>query len=242
MRVNLPNQITLARLGLAVVFFALLSTYSAARFESNRWLLTLCFWIFLIAALGDILDGLLARALRQVTSLGRILDPVVDKIMVCGAFVFFASGAFVDPVSQTNITGVAPWMVVVILLRELLVSALRSFSEAGGQAFPATWVGKLKMFVQSATVCVILGQLAWLGPGWSWLRIVCVWLTVVVSAASVVAYVRRAAPLLFSAEALGGAAPTEERTTLRDKDSAVEPPARATPGGQPTFSSAGATA
>jgi CDP-diacylglycerol--glycerol-3-phosphate 3-phosphatidyltransferase len=207
MRINVPNQITLGRLMLALVFFALLSFYSPVE-TGRQWILSACFWIFLIAALTDIVDGWLARTWQQVTSFGRICDPVVDKVMVCGAFVFFASGLFYGPDPQsperlTNITGVQPWMVVVILLRELLVSAIRSFSEAQGDSFAATWVGKLKMFIQAATVCVVLGVLAWYPESLAWLRITAVWLTVVATGLSIIAYASRARAFVLSASALG---------------------------------------
>lgn len=202
MRINLPNQITLGRLALAIVFFALLSWFDPQKLDAQRWLLHVCFWIFLIAALSDILDGLLARMTQSVTSFGRILDPVVDKVMVCGAFVLFASHHFWD--GFNNISGVQPWMVVVILTRELLVSAIRSHAEGEGQEFGASWVGKLKMFIQSVTVCVILGQLAW-DLAWAVpMRLGFVWLTVIVTALSAITYVHRARIYLLTNAALVG--------------------------------------
>lgn len=212
MRINIPNQITLARLLLTIVFFALLSLFNPARIAEQRWLLQLCFWIFLVASLTDILDGLLARLLKSITSFGRILDPVVDKVMVCGAFVLFASHHFTywkDP-GFVNLTSVQPWMVVVILTRELLVSAVRSQVESEGRDFGASWVGKLKMFIQSATVCIILGQLAWDLTTLEPLRIGAVWLTVIVTAASAISYVHRARAYLLTNAALGGAPDTAD--------------------------------
>jgi CDP-diacylglycerol---glycerol-3-phosphate 3-phosphatidyltransferase len=202
MRINLPNQITLGRLGLAIIFVALLSCFDARKLTDLRWLLVGAFWIFLVAALTDILDGLVARMMRSVTTFGRILDPVVDKVMVCGAFVLFASHQFWD--GHVNITGVEPWMVVVILSRELLVSAIRSHSEGEGREFGASWMGKLKMFIQSATVCVVLGQLAWQFDSLVPVRIACVWLTVVVTAVSAVSYAHRARAFLLTSAAMGG--------------------------------------
>lgn len=202
MNINIPNQITLARLAMALLFFALLGYYAPS--PERAWLLDVCFWLFLVAALSDVLDGYLARTWGQVTAFGRVVDPVVDKVMVCGAFLYFASDLFHDPVSGRNLTGVAPWMVVLVLLRELLVSALRSFSEAQGNDFAANWIGKLKMFVQSATVCVVLGVLAWYPQTLSWLRVLCVWLTVIVTTMSIAGYLHRARGFILSAEALGG--------------------------------------
>jgi CDP-diacylglycerol--glycerol-3-phosphate 3-phosphatidyltransferase len=213
MRINLPNQITLARLVLVVLFVALLSCFEAAHLPEQRWLLQVGFWVFLVAALGDVLDGLVARMLRSVTSFGRILDPVVDKVMVCGAFLLFASPHFWDAGHNLNLTGVHPWMVIVILTRELLVSAVRSHAEAEGQEFGALWVGKLKMFIQSGTVCVILAHLAWQLDALTPVRTACVWLTVVFTALSAVSYVHRARAFLLTGAALGAppaAAPPSE--------------------------------
>ncbi len=204
MRINVPNQITLGRLGLTIIFMGVLSLFDARQLAGQRWLLEVGFWIFLVAALADVLDGLLARMMKSETSFGRILDPVVDKVMVCGAFVLFASHPFWN--GERNITGVAPWMVIVIILREFLVSAVRSQSEAEGREFGALWMGKLKMFVQSATVLVVLGQLAWKLEGLAPLRIAAIWITVVVTALSAVQYLHRARAFLLSGAALSGAA------------------------------------
>jgi len=206
MKMNVPNQITLGRLILALLFFVLLSWFDAD--NNPRWLLLVCFWVFLAAALGDILDGLLARWLKQVTPFGRIVDPVVDKVMVCGAFVLFAGANFVH--EGRNITGVAPWMAIVILVRELLVSAIRAHAEASGTNFAAVWAGKMKMFVQCATVLVILGQLGWQVERAAPVRTACIWLTIVITVVSIAAYVRRAYSFLASTTQGDGAARAAE--------------------------------
>jgi len=228
MRVNIPNQITLGRLVLAIVFFGLLSFYSPAD-PGRHWLLSVCFWVVLVAVLSDVVDGWLARTWKQVTSFGRICDPVADKVIVCGAFVFFASGVFYNVDTQQNVSGVQPWMVVLILVRELLVSAIRSFAEAQGTEFAAIWVGKAKMFVQSASVCVILGVLAWYPETLAWLRELCVWVTVVVTALSIIAYVNRARAFVLSAAALGATnAPPKSSSTNASETSPQASDARTT--------------
>ncbi len=204
MRINLPNQITLGRFILAVVFFVLLSLFDAAN-PASRWLLIASFWVFLVAAFSDVLDGLLARWLNQETSFGRIIDPVVDKVMICGAFVFFASPKFFA--DGRYITDVKPWMAIVILARELLVTGIRAHAEAGGEKFAALWAGKLKMFVQSVAVCVILVQLGWNLPAYAPVRTAMVWLTVVITVLSIVSYLRRAYSFLLSSAAMGGPQP-----------------------------------
>ncbi len=228
MRITIPNQITIGRLFLAIGFFGLLSFFSAGR-PGDRWMLTLAFWVFLVAAIADVVDGFLARLMKQVTTFGRVVDPVVDKVMVLGAFGFFASQHFTvrTAAGVENITSVAPWMVVVILLRELLVSAIRSHREAAGTQVPANWAGKLKMFVQSATACVVLGQLAWFQPAGElvWLRVGCVWLTVVVTALSALPYINQAYSFLLSGQALGGGpAPSAADRPLAGAASAVVAP------------------
>jgi CDP-diacylglycerol--glycerol-3-phosphate 3-phosphatidyltransferase len=199
MAINIPNQITLARLGLAVLFFILLGIFSADRIDDYRWVLIVCFWVFLIAVASDVVDGYVARALKQETAFGRVIDPVVDKVIICGAFVYFAGADFHDKASGMNITGVQPWMVVVIVLREFLVSAIRSYSESLGHNFAASWAGKLKMFIQSAAICVVLGHLAWF-PGLRPLALASVWIAVIATAASIIPYLYRARFTLHAGE------------------------------------------
>ncbi len=197
MRINLPNQITLGRLLLAVVFFACLAQFDARSGHVSVPLLDVCAALFLVAALSDVLDGYLARKQNQVTSFGRIIDPFVDKILVIGAYIFLAGEGFVGHGGQ-KISDVAGWMVVVILGRELLVTSLRGVTEASGQAFGANVYGKAKMLLQSTTVVWILltlahpQELAFFVPA----RPILVYLTVAVTLLSVVPYLRMARGVL----------------------------------------------
>ena len=150
---NLPNQITLARLILAVLFLILISRFNIR--DPDPAILNICLTLFVVACLTDWLDGYLARRNNLVTALGRVLDPFVDKVLVCGAFVFFAGAGFVDSAGR-NVTAVAPWMVVVIVGRELLVTGLRGFSEAQGRPFAADVFGKIKTITQMVTASVIM--------------------------------------------------------------------------------------
>lgn len=197
MRINLPNQITLGRLFLAVVFFLCLAQFDARSGQLNTRLLDACAILFLIAALSDVLDGYLARKQNQVTSFGRVIDPFVDKILVIGAYIFLAGEGFVGQGGE-KISNVAGWMVVVILGRELLVTSLRGVTEAAGQAFGANVYGKAKMLLQSVTVVWILltlahpQSLAFFVPARPFL----VYLTVIVTFLSVVPYLRMARGVL----------------------------------------------
>ena len=143
---NVPNQLSMARLFLSIVVFVLipLQWYWAA------------FVGFVIAAGTDWIDGWWARKFNQVTQLGRILDPFCDKFLICGSFILLA-------VAMTDFpwyASVAGWMAVVIVSREMLVTALRSFIEQSGGDFSAKMAGKLKMWFQCIAVGASLVALA----------------------------------------------------------------------------------
>lgn len=159
MRINLPNQITIGRLFIAVIFFACLAQFEASVSAPRWWLLNLSGVLFVVAALTDALDGYLARKTNQITSFGRIVDPFVDKILVIGAYMFLAGDRFVDA-DGVKISHVSDWMVVLILGRELFVTSLRGMTESGGQSFAANVYGKTKMVLQSVTVGWLLFSLA----------------------------------------------------------------------------------
>ena len=204
---HVPNAITGSRLLLATLFFVLLSLYQHEG-RGDPHLLDLAFVVYLIALISDYLDGYLARRWKVEGQFGRIVDPFVDKVLVLGTFIFFAGSNFVvqqgdgaAPIVQT-ISGVRPWMVVLMLARELLVTSLRGMGEAGGNSFAAAYVGKVKMVFQSVTVLVILLYVNyfWKRTGTAevvaaWVRDVCIWLTVGFTVYSGMAYVRRGVTL-----------------------------------------------
>lgn len=189
MRMNIPNQITTARFFMAIALMVLLCAIDVRRLPEHMWMLDVAIVLFIVAAISDALDGYLARKHNQVTSFGRVLDPFADKLLVVGTFVLLLGRGFVDADGR-NACGLAAWMVVVIVARELLVSGLRGFSEAGGTPYAANYWGKIKMLVQSITVPVILlsiGRLArvdWFVT----LRDVMIWVTVITTAISVIGY------------------------------------------------------
>jgi CDP-diacylglycerol--glycerol-3-phosphate 3-phosphatidyltransferase len=133
---NLPNQLTAARFVLAVVLFALI--------EYSLWVP--CIVVFALAAVTDWLDGYLARKQGLTSTLGRNLDPLVDKVLICGAFIYLV------PVAGA---GVYPWMVTVVVGRELIITSLRSFLENRGATFGADWLGKIKMVLQCAALFAV---------------------------------------------------------------------------------------
>ena len=218
---NLPNQITFGRLILAIAFFALLSQYTQR--APNPALLDAAAALFIIAALTDFLDGYLARKWRQVTTLGRVLDPLVDKVLVCGAFILFAGPSFVNEAGE-NVTEVRAWMVVVIVGRELLVTGLRGFNESIGQSFGASLYGKIKMWMQSIaapTILFIIAHEDAVGSSSAGLKRTLAWLTTIVTALSMVQYLIRSRHILHVASPLvgdeerGSAPPTRGDATFQ---------------------------
>jgi CDP-diacylglycerol--glycerol-3-phosphate 3-phosphatidyltransferase len=134
---NVPNLLSLARIPLAVVLFACV--------VAEAWLAGLV--VFVVATATDWLDGWWARRYGPLTLVGRNLDPMADKVLVCGAFIYLL------PVRGA---GIDPWMVTVVVCRELIVTGLRGIVEATGRKFGADWFGKLKMGLQCAVLIGVL--------------------------------------------------------------------------------------
>jgi CDP-diacylglycerol--glycerol-3-phosphate 3-phosphatidyltransferase len=200
-RQQLPNQITLVRLVLAAVFFVVLNLYRYP--ESHHDALIVSIGIFVFAAVTDWLDGYLARRWKVESMFGRIMDPFCDKVLVLGSFIYLSGPRFVDPVAVRNdefltmITGVYPWMVAVMLARELLVTGIRDEMESAGVKFGAQMLGKLKMILQSICIPTVL-LIVWLDPrqpGREWLGLVrhaLVYATVIATVLSGLPYLTQA--------------------------------------------------
>ncbi|GAX59640.1 CDP-diacylglycerol/glycerol-3-phosphate3-phosphatidyltransferase [Candidatus Scalindua japonica] len=179
---NIPNRITLSRLFLAIVFFVFL-TY--------RYL-DVALVIFFVAAATDWLDGYLARKWELSTDLGRLVDPFVDKVIICGTFIIF-----VDIAKEI----IAPWMVITIVAREFLVSSIRGFSESKGVKFASNIWGKTKMFIQSWTICAMIIYYAhFKNISWAEYMVTAfMWITIIVTICSGITYVYSAKKTLLAA-------------------------------------------
>lgn len=196
----MPNALTLLRLIMAVGFFALLGTglVSARTPEDTAAAGAAAIALFIAGAVTDVLDGLLARRWQATSVFGRVMDPFVDKVLVLGAFIYLAAlpADAVGPDGLQLDTGIAAWMVVVILARELLVTSLRGWLEGRGLAFGADLGGKVKMLLQSVAVPLCLFVATQPGPhgsdAWHRLREILVALTVLVTILSAIPYLRRA--------------------------------------------------
>ena len=178
---NLPNQITLARLTLSIVLFVLLECIGDQG-GGSMWFVA--FGLFTATAGTDWLDGYLARKRKQVTAFGRIADPLVDKIVICGVLIL----------TQTypeTARFVPSWIVLVVVGREFIVSGLRAFIEGQGHSFAASWSGKSKLLVQAFYCGSVLLYPAVEYPWVEWCAIVSLWLTAALTLVSAGIYVGR---------------------------------------------------
>jgi CDP-diacylglycerol--glycerol-3-phosphate 3-phosphatidyltransferase len=142
--VNLPNYITLARIVIVPLLVVVLLTPVAERvFGVNGYALGIV--IFLVAALTDIVDGHLARRRNQVSTLGKFLDPIADKLLISAALIVLVE------------KHLAPsWAVVIIIGREFIITGLRSVAATEGIVIQAQSAGKIKMWAQSVAVVALL--------------------------------------------------------------------------------------
>lgn len=138
---NLPNTITVLRVGVVPVL--LLFPWWPGRFASQ-----VVAWLFIVAAASDLVDGWLARRGQQVTSIGKLLDPLADKLVVTTALVVLL---VMERIPTWGIV-----MVVVIIGRELAVTALRGLASAGGIVMAAGRGGKVKTLVQNVAIGALL--------------------------------------------------------------------------------------
>ncbi len=206
---NLPNRITVTRLGTVFVFTVALAvgdvptSVAVEVMEGGAWFspvsvaACIALWAFVVGAISDFFDGHLARKYGLVTNLGKLLDPLADKILVCAAFVYLSA------------VGMCPfWVTVLILFREFLVTGLRQLAALRGEALAADRSGKWKTGLQLGFCIACLFHLAyggnapqplrWLstGVGGEWCRGIFLWGSVLLTVGSGVHYVLRGHHLL----------------------------------------------
>ena len=222
-RRTLPNLLTVARVLLAVGFFAIIAFGLWPRSGLDSGLRQ--FWgnvgvvVFVVAALTDFADGFLARRWGVVSVFGRVMDPFGDKLLIIGTFVLLSSPVFVDvqatPAGGLDLipdvngrvvmtSGVPVWMTLVILGRELLVTSIRGVMEGLGIDFSAGGSGKWKMVLQSiaapTALFVAVNPFALESSFWTFLRDGFVWAAVVVTVWSALPYLMRARRLVGEVE------------------------------------------
>ena len=158
----IPNILTFARLVLTLVFLVMILYTPRVGAEGRTFFLDIAFIIFVIAAITDLIDGPIARRLNVTSKFGRMIDPLADKILVCGAFICFAI------IGEPRLFGLSKpalavihWGVAgVLIAREAYVTVLRHIAEARGVDFAATMSGKIKMFLQSFAIGTVVVKMA----------------------------------------------------------------------------------
>jgi phosphatidylglycerophosphate synthase len=202
-RRRLPNMLTMLRLVLAAAFFGTLNVYRYP--DHNTLWANIAVVFFVAAAITDAFDGYLARKWHVESVFGRIMDPFCDKVLVLGAFIYLAGPRFIvrewveDGSFFTMATGVYPWMIVIVLARELLVTGFRGEAESMGVSFASNWVGKAKMILQSIAIPLVIlltvnfktGGGDTLNVAARWICYVVVYSTVIVTILSGLPYVSR---------------------------------------------------
>lgn len=181
---NIPNLLTIARIFLVPLLVAALvqdpTTYSLAPLgiplEIGNSMVALT--IFLVAALTDLLDGYLARKWSQVTTLGMLLDPVADKLLISSALI-----------ALVEVRMVPGWMVILIVAREFAISGLRSIASTEGYVIPASDLGKSKMVLQ--VLGVSLSMVAMRQTEWRSIASVAMFTALLFTLASAVDYLRQ---------------------------------------------------
>jgi CDP-diacylglycerol--glycerol-3-phosphate 3-phosphatidyltransferase len=177
---NLPNILTIARIFFAPLLVAALvqesvTVHIGGVLITNEWL---ALGIFLSAAATDLLDGYLARRWGQVTTIGTLLDPIADKLLISAALI-----------ALVQVHAVPAWMVILIVGREFAISGLRSIAAAEGYTIKASDLGKTKMLAQVVAIAVLLPSTHHpdLAPAGYWMM----WLVVLFAVLSAVQYFRK---------------------------------------------------
>jgi CDP-diacylglycerol--glycerol-3-phosphate 3-phosphatidyltransferase len=182
---NLPNSITLSRIAMIPLLLWILSTHFPLRGAGGEQEI-LASVLFVLASITDGLDGYLARKRAQITTMGMLLDPIADKIMVTGALIALVA---------YNPHVVKVWIVVVIIGREFLISGLRSIASSEGFTIQASDLGKLKTVTQIVAVVSAILAHHWYQWQFSvvvipvqWIAIAAMYFTVLVSIISGIDY------------------------------------------------------
>ena len=147
---NLPNSITLIRICMIPLFMWVLATTRLSSVNGEKEILASA--LFIAASITDGIDGYIARRRGQITTMGILLDPLADKLLIAAAFVTLV---------QFNPRLVPAWVAIVIIGREFLVSGLRSIAASEGFTIEASDLGKLKMFVQIVSVVAVILDHRW---------------------------------------------------------------------------------
>ena len=175
---NLPNYITLSRIAaIPLIVWILTTSYFGARQLTLR--VSLAAGLFILASITDGVDGYLARRRGQITTMGMLLDPLADKLMIAALYITLV---------QLIPSIVSVWVAIIIVGREFLISGLRSIAASEGFTIEASELGKFKMVIQIVSVVAAILALRWNEWVFGWLvipvrltAIMSIWFMVAVS-------------------------------------------------------------
>ena len=160
----LPNLLTYGRIAAVPVVVGLLFWESI--FDGPLWLRWVALFFFIAAGVTDYFDGYFARLWGQYSSLGKMLDPIADKLLICAAFI-----------SLVDMHLAPAWMVVIIIGRELMILGLRNIASAEGFTIAASTLGKTKMVLQVCAAAVLIAGAR--RPSLNWIGLALLWLVVI---------------------------------------------------------------
>lgn len=179
---KIPNALTVLRVILTLVFLGMILYAPQLGPDKPASFLMMAFMLFVVAGVTDVLDGPIARHYGVTSKFGRVVDPLADKVLVCGAFICFA---WIGQPKLANLVGpphnwgpafgeTVRWgTVAILILREVGVTVRRHMAESRGVAFGAVLYGKLKMFVQSFAIGTIMVGWAFVSREWGdWFTLV----------------------------------------------------------------------
>jgi CDP-diacylglycerol--glycerol-3-phosphate 3-phosphatidyltransferase len=167
---NLPNTITMLRIGVIPVLFFLLFS------PDKLWSLIIAFF-FILAALTDILDGYIARRYKIVTTMGKFLDPIADKIIVNTAMILMI------PINR-----IPAWIVAIIIIRDFVVDGMRSIASTEGVIMPASRIGKQKTLSQICAISALIIHYPLLNVNAHTVGIVLIYLALILTVYSAIDY------------------------------------------------------
>ena len=169
---NLPNKLTVLRV-IMVPFFVLFMLTDIGG-AANKWIALV---IFCVASLTDMLDGKIARARNLVTNLGKFMDPLADKLLVCSAMICLI------PMGKLS-----AWIVIIIIAREFIISGFRLVASDNGIVIAASYWGKFKTVSQMAMIIVLIADF---GGIFDVIGTVLIWVSLILTIVSLIDYVAK---------------------------------------------------
>ena len=168
---NLPNKLTLFRVILIPFFIVVLLTNCLG--DASKWV---ALAIFIIASLTDLADGKIARKYNLVTNFGKFMDPLADKMLVCSAMICLV-----------DMDRLASWMVIIIVMREFIISGFRLIASDNGVVIAASYWGKFKTTFQMVMVILLIADIQI--PAVQLLTVIVTWVAVILTVVSLVDYI-----------------------------------------------------